>query len=322
MKNTTLELPLLQIMGPTASGKSQLALALAKKIPAEIISVDSVMIYRGMDIGSAKPSLKEQQSQPHHLLDILDPSQTYSAGQFCQDASALIKNIQQRGKFPILVGGTMLYFKALQFGIAKLPPACATLRKQLQALKQLHGSPYLWQQLHTVDPTTANRLNPNDSQRIERALEVFQLSNKPLSSWLDASKKEHPNKHHFLSCALMPDNRSMLHECINQRLDTMFTQDWLNEAEKLYQQNLDPKLPAMRAVGYQQMWPYFQGQYNLQTLRNRILFATRQLAKRQLTWLKPWPELHSISMTLPLEEKCNTILAKIKHLETAVHPSS
>jgi tRNA dimethylallyltransferase len=288
MKNNSMAVA---IMGPTASGKTAAALHIARHIPCEIISVDSALVYRGMDIGTAKPTPDERAAVPHHLIDILDPIEFYSAMQFRQDALRLVAEIQARGKLPLLVGGTMLYFKALRDGLDDLPQADAALRAQLDAEAGALGTPALHARLATVDPVTAARLKPNDSQRIQRAMEIFLLTGKPMSELLAKSpKNELPFT--ILPIALEPSDRSVLHARIAARFDTMLERPGLiEEVERLRARgDLHLELPSMRCVGYRQTWEYLDGAYDLLTLREKGIAATRQLAKRQLTWLRSMPE--------------------------------
>jgi tRNA dimethylallyltransferase len=280
------------IMGPTASGKTAAALEIARHIPSEIISVDSALVYRGMDIGTAKPTLEERASVPHHLIDILDPAESYSAMQFRQDALRLVNDIVARGKLPLLVGGTMLYFKTLRDGLDELPQADPALRAQLDAEASRIGWPAMHAKLATLDPDTAARLKPNDTQRIQRALEIIALSGQPMSQLLaKAPKVELPFT--LLPIALEPSVRSELHERIAARFDTMLHQPHglIAEVKALRQRgDLHPNLPSIRCVGYRQTWEYLDGAYDLSTLREKGIAATRQLAKRQLTWLRSMPD--------------------------------
>jgi len=279
------------IMGPTASGKTGAALAIAADRPAEIISVDSALVYRGMDIGTAKPTAAELAAAPHHLIDILDPSQSYSAMQFREEAIGLIAEVASRGKLPLLVGGTMLYFKALRDGLDDLPQADPALRAQLDAELAQHGTPALHARLATLDPPTAARLQPNDSQRIQRALEIIALTGQPMSALLSSkSKVELPFT--ILPIALEPSDRSVLHARIATRFDAMLGNDALiDEVQTLRKRgDLHLGLPSMRCVGYRQTWEYLDGSYGLKDLRDKGIAATRQLAKRQLTWLRSMPD--------------------------------
>jgi tRNA dimethylallyltransferase len=281
--------PAIFLMGPTASGKTALAVGLVERFPLEIISVDSALVYCGMDIGTAKPDAATLARAPHHLLDIRDPGEAYSAAAFRDDALALMADITARGRVPLLVGGTMLYFRALLQGLDDLPRADAALRKQLEAEAAEHGWPALHAELAKIDPATAARLAPNDSQRIGRALEIFRLSGKPMSALLDRAQAELPYR--LLQLALIPSDRAVLHQRIAVRFDAMLAEGLLDEVKALRQAfALTADLPAMRAVGYRQAWAHLEGGINLEALREQGIAATRQLAKRQLTWLRSWPD--------------------------------
>lgn len=276
------------IMGPTASGKTAAALAIAQQLPCEIISVDSALIYRSMDIGTAKPSAEEQAAVPHHLIDILDPSEAYSVMQFREDALRLIADIHARGKLPLLVGGTMLYFKGLRDGLDELPQADLALRAQLDMEALRHGTPALHARLKALDPVTAERLKPNDSQRIQRALEIIALTGKPMSE-LIARAQPAPLPFDMVSFALEPSDRAVLHEHIAHRFDQMLQSQpgLLDEVSALKARpDLHAGLPSMRCVGYRQAWEYLNGEITEAELREKGIAATRQLAKRQLTWLR------------------------------------
>ena len=276
-------------MGPTASGKTALAVSLVERFPLEIISVDSALVYRGMDIGSAKPDAATLARAPHHLLDIRDPTAAYSAAAFCDDARRLMADIVARGRVPLLVGGTMLYFRALLRGLDDLPRADPALRKALEAEAKARGWPALHAELATVDPATAARLAPNDSQRIGRALEIFRLTGTPMSALLDRVQSELPYR--VLQLALIPSDRAVLHQRIAARFDAMLAEGLVDEVEFLRRAYaLSPDLPAMRAVGYRQAWAYLDGDIDMKVLREQGIAATRQLAKRQLTWLRSWPD--------------------------------
>ena len=276
-------------MGPTASGKTALAASLVERFPLEIISVDSALVYRGMDIGTAKPDAATLARAPHHLLDIRDPEETYSAAAFRDDALRLMADITARGKVPFLVGGTMLYFRALLQGLDDLPRADAAVRRELEAEAAARGWPALHAALAQVDPTTAARLAPNDSQRIGRALEIFRLTGTPMSALLDRVESELPYR--VLQLALIPSDRAVLHQRIAARFDAMLAEGLLIELEILRRNPaLKPDLPSMRAVGYRQAWAYLDGDIDMKTLREQGIAATRQLAKRQLTWLRSWPD--------------------------------
>ena len=276
-------------MGPTASGKTALAVSLVERFPLEIISVDSALVYRGMDIGTAKPDAATLARAPHHLLDIREPTEAYSAAAFCDDARRLMRDIVARGKVPLLVGGTMLYFRALLNGLDDLPRANAALRKQLETEAASRGWPALHADLAQVDPPTAARLAPNDSQRIGRALEIFQLTGTPMSALLDQPQTALPYR--VLQLALIPSDRAVLHQRIATRFEAMLAEGLIDEMQTLRRMpGLSADLPAMRAVGYRQAWAYLDGDIDLKGLREQGLAATRQLAKRQLTWLRSWPD--------------------------------
>jgi tRNA dimethylallyltransferase len=277
------------LMGPTASGKTALAVSLIEHFPLEIISVDSALVYRGMDIGTAKPDAATLARAPHHLLDIRDPTEAYSAAAFCEDARRLMADIVARGKVPLLVGGTMLYFRALLKGLDDLPRADAALRHKLEIEAASRGWPALHADLARIDPLTAARLAPNDSQRIGRALEVFQLTGTPMSALLDQAPTALPYR--VLQLALIPSDRAVLHQRIAARFDAMLAGGLIDEVNSLRQNPaLNAELPAMRAVGYRQAWLYLDGGMDLNGLREQGIAATRQLAKRQLTWLRSWPD--------------------------------
>jgi tRNA dimethylallyltransferase len=281
--------PAIFLMGPTASGKTALAVSLVERFPLEIISVDSALVYRGMDIGTAKPDAATLARAPHHLLDIRDPTEAYSAAAFCDDARRLMDDIVARGKVPLLVGGTMLYFRALLNGLDDLPRADAVLRHKLESEAASRGWPALHADLARIDPLTAARLAPNDSQRIGRALEVFQLTGTPMSALLDQAQTALPYR--VLQLALIPSDRAVLHQRIAARFDAMLAGGLLDEVNSLRQSYaLNAELPAMRAVGYRQAWAYLDGGMDLNGLREQGIAATRQLAKRQLTWLRSWPD--------------------------------
>lgn len=292
--------PVIAIMGPTASGKTAAALEIARHIPCEILSVDSALVYRDMDIGTAKPSREEQAAVPHHLIDIIDPADTYSAAQFREDALSLIQSIIQRGKLPLLVGGTMLYFHALTKGLDNLPEANPAIRARLDEEAAQAGWPALHARLAELDPETAQRLKPNDAQRIQRALEIIELTGKPLSA-LHSGKKQANLPFELIPFALEPSDRSKLHERIALRFDQMLENDVLIEEVRRLRQRGDLHLgmPSMRCVGYRQTWQYLDGDYDRKTLRDKGIAATRQLAKRQLTWLRSMPERIVIDCLTP-----------------------
>lgn len=283
----------LAIMGPTASGKTRLALGLAEHLPMEIISVDSALIYRGMDIGTAKPSPQELRAVPHHLIDILDPAQTYSVSQFVADTNRLIADIWQRQRVPVLVGGTMMYFHALQQGLADLPSADSALREAL--LDEYQRSPQtLHQRLTQVDPQAAARIHPNDPQRLVRALEVYQLTGVPLTQ-LQHQQHQSATRFNWLKVGLIPASRDALHQSIQQRLTQMFASGFLDEVRTLYtRSDLHEDLPSIRSVGYRQAWLYLKGALSENEWQEKALIATRQLAKRQLTWLRKEQDLHQL----------------------------
>ncbi|MFC3908786.1 tRNA (adenosine(37)-N6)-dimethylallyltransferase MiaA [Legionella dresdenensis] len=286
--------PVFCLLGPTAAGKTDLACSLVEHFPFEIISVDSAMIYREMDIGTAKPSEEELARAPHHLLDILDPPATYSAAQFCKDTQALCQSIEQRGKIPLLVGGTMMYFNALQQGLSQLPEADEQLRRQLAEKIERQGLLQLHAELQKLDPISAARIHANDSQRIQRALEVYYLTEKPLSAYLAEQKKNNPMK--FINFALFPEQRSWLHQRIAIRFQQMIKQGFVAEVEHLLAKwQLTSDYPSMRCVGYRQAIEYLHGDYDHATFMEKGIAATRQLAKRQLTWLRHWTDVHYIA---------------------------
>jgi tRNA dimethylallyltransferase len=274
------------LMGPTASGKSALAATLGGQFPVEIVSVDSAQVYRGMDIGTAKPSAAERRGVPHHLIDILDPTQSYSAAKFRLDAVRLVREISARGRTPLLVGGTMLYFKALREGLSELPDSDEEVRAEIDAEAAVHGWPAMYARLAEVDPQTAARLKPTDSQRIQRALEVFRVSGVPMSALLGRNKGA-ALPFRPIEIALRPSDRGELHRRIEKRFDAMLERGLVEELRSLREHHaLRPGLPSMRCVGYRQAWQYLEGEIGMKELRDRGLSATRQLAKRQLTWLR------------------------------------
>ena len=285
--------PPLYLAGPTASGKSAVALALAERVPAEIISVDSALVYRGMDIGTAKPTQAERAAVPHHLIDIRDPATPYSAAEFVRDAQRLIADIRARGRLPVLVGGTMLYFKALFEGLDDLPPADAAVRRQIEERAAQEGWPALHAELARVDAATAARLAPGDSQRIQRALEVWQLTGQPMSALRTtksgAARAQRTGAGSLFS--LEPADRAWLHGRIAQRFGDMLAGGLVDEVTALRARgDLTADMPSMRCVGYRQVWDTLDGRAPADTLRERGIAATRQLAKRQLTWLRGMPE--------------------------------
>ncbi len=290
--------PVLCLVGPTASGKTAAALALARALaherPLEIISMDSALVYRQMDIGTAKPSAAEQAEVPHHLIDLIAPTQSYSAAQFRADAQRLIDDIRARGGTPLVVGGTMMYYKALCLGLNALPSADPVIRAALEHDARRDGWPALHARLAQVDPITAARLAPNDSQRIQRALEVWTVSGQTMSA-LHAAQRPDPAPYMFVPVALEPSERGVLHARIAQRFDAMLAQGLVDEVARLRARgDLHPGLPSIRCVGYRQIWSYLDGEIDLPTAREQGIFATRQLCKRQLTWLRSLPTRHVI----------------------------
>ncbi|MGD2055106.1 MAG: tRNA (adenosine(37)-N6)-dimethylallyltransferase MiaA [Gammaproteobacteria bacterium] len=282
------------IMGATATGKTELALALAAELPMDIISVDSAMVYRGLDIGSAKPDAQTLAESPHRLIDICDPAESYSAGRFRDDALAEMAQITAADRIPLLAGGTMLYFRALQQGIAELPAADRDIRQKLDEEARSRGWEYMHQRLAKIDPLSAQRIHPNDPQRIQRALEVFEISGKTLTDfWRDQSSRRLAYRR--VKIALMPSDRVELRKAIAQRLDAMIDQGLIEEVKRLYQRkDLHSELPAIRAVGYRQVWAMLGGEYDFKTMREKAIIATAQLAKRQMTWLRKEPDCNFI----------------------------
>ena len=284
------------LMGPTASGKTDLAIGLRQQLPVELISVDSALVYRGLDIGSAKPSAEEQALAPHRLLDLRDPAEPYSAADFRVDALAEIEAIVAEGKIPLLVGGTMMYFKALLEGFAEMPAADADIRARIEADAQQHGWPYVHEQLRQVDPDCAESIHPNHSQRISRALEVYRASGQTMTQLRAAQNRQADDlmsRYEVVQIAIAPRDRAVLHERIERRFRLMLEQGFLQEVEGLYQRgDLHADLPAIRAVGYRQVWEYLDQQCSYDEMVERGIVATRQLAKRQLTWLRGWNQLN------------------------------
>jgi len=283
-------IPALLLMGPTASGKSALALELAGHFGGEIVTVDSAQVYRGMDVGTAKPSIADRARVPHHLVDVIDPTASYSAAAFVRDALASVADIRARGRLPILCGGTMLYFKALTEGLSALPRADAAVRAELDRRAAQEGWPALHAELARVDPQTASRLAPNDAQRIQRALEVHRMSGQPISALQGRRQPAAGTLGPTLAMALIPADRAQLHAAIAQRFQAMLDAGLVDELRGLRQRYaLDPALPSMRCVGYRQAWQYLDGAIDFPRLRETGIAATRQLAKRQLTWLRSMP---------------------------------
>lgn len=298
------------LMGPTASGKTDVAVSLCKRFPFDIISVDSALVYRGMDIGTAKPDAETLRRTPHRLIDIRDPEESYSAGEFVRDARTEMDAIFAQGQVPLLVGGTMMYFRSLTAGIAELPSASAEIRAILDAEAEQSGWPAMHERLRDVDPVVAKRVKPNDRQRIQRALEVYLASGKPLSEWQEASPGAVVDDVRFVKIALQPATRKVLHERIEMRLNLMLNNGFVEEVKELYErEGLTPQHSSMRSVGYRQLWQYLDGKCTLDEAAARALAATRQLAKRQITWLRSEQELQSFD---PLEaDKIDAISASL-----------
>ena len=286
------------LMGPTATGKTDLAISLCKRFPCDVVSVDSALVYRGMDIGAAKPDAETLARTPHRLIDIRDPEQSYSAGEFIRDAYREMDDILAAGRIPLLVGGTMMYFRALTEGIAELPSADHQVRQAIDVEAEKAGWPAMHEQLQKVDPAIAARIQPNDKQRIQRALEVYRSSGTPLSAWQRESAPQR-NDFRYLKIGLNIEPRSLLHARIAKRLDHMVETGFIDEMKTLRQRpGLTADHPSMRSVGYRQFWQYLDDQYSLEEAIDRALFATRQLAKRQITWLRSENEIFLVN---PLE---------------------
>lgn len=274
------------LMGPTACGKTDLAVELVRRFPFEIVSVDSAMVYRGMDIGTAKPDAETLQLAPHRLIDICDPAEAYSAARFREDALREIEAIQAAGRIPLLVGGTMLYFRALEQGLSVLPPADPAVRERLEEEAARHGWGVLHARLAAVDPEAAARIHPNDPQRIQRALEVWELTGRPLSE-LQRAGRDEPLPFHVVKAQIFPEDRDRLHERIEERFRQMLELGLWDEVETLYSRgDLDPSMPSVRAVGYRQLWRHLAGELGREEAVRAGIIATRQLAKRQMTWLR------------------------------------
>lgn len=293
-------------MGPTASGKTRIALELARHYPVELISVDSALVYRGLNIGSGKPDAETLREIPHHLVDIRDPADPYSAADFRHDALAAIRDICDRGRIPLLVGGTMLYFKVLRDGLADMPEADEEVRQAILEEAAKKGWPALHARLAEIDPQSAQRIRPTDSQRLQRALEVYEVSGRTMTQFHEkqlheAARQDSPLPVKLLFTAIYPEARATLHKRIELRLRQMLQEGFVEEVKVLYQRgDLNPALPAIRSVGYRQVWSYLAGEYDEDTMFNRALAATRQLAKRQLTWLRSWPDLHVLDSEDPV----------------------
>jgi len=310
---TNSRLPVVFLMGPTASGKTDLAMKLYDSLPCEIVSVDSAMIYREMNIGTAKPDAETLARYPHRLIDLRDPSEAYSAADFRQDALQQIAEIHAAGKVPILTGGTMMYFNALLNGLAQLPQADQAIRQRLLEQAEAEGWEAIHARLAEVDPASAERLNPNDSQRLQRALEVYEITGRPMSElWAEqqAQKLDFP----VISMAVMPEQRSELHERIAMRFDIMLQQGFEDEVRALWQRgDLNMQMPSVRCVGYRQMWEYFEGTWDYETMRFKGVVATRQLAKRQVTWLRSWKDLNWLDTHDP-----NIVAKALKLIEPVI----
>lgn len=304
------------LMGPTASGKTDLAIQLRQELPVEVISVDSALIYKGMDIGTAKPSAEELALAPHRLIDICDPAESYSAANFRTDALREMQDITAQGKIPLLVGGTMLYYKALLEGLSPLPSADEKVRSEIEEKAAKLGWATLHQELATIDPISAQRINPNDSQRINRALEVFYLTGKSLTELTEQKGESLP--YEIIQFAIAPKDRSVLHDRIVLRFHKMIELGFQQEVEKLYQRSdLHPDLPSIRCVGYRQMWEYLRGDYDHEEMIFRGICATRQLAKRQITWLRGWKYPIEWLDSLAPEEAKQKVLAAVKERENS-----
>jgi tRNA dimethylallyltransferase len=298
------------LTGPTACGKTELALALAERVPLEIVSMDSALVYRGLDIGTAKPSLRVRRAVPHHLIDILEPTESYSAGRFARDAAALVGEIRARGRLPLLVGGTLLYLRAFRDGLSALPRADLAVRAQLDAEAAAHGWAALHERLRLVDPEAADRIAPSDRQRIQRALEVHALTERPITELQRAGgDRKRPG---VLAIALVPDSRADLAVRIERRFDAMLAAGFVAEVERLRARgDLDADMPAMRAVGYRQIWAHLEGQCTFEAARAKAIVATRQYAKRQLTWLRGDPRIERWpALAADLAERCVERLSK------------
>jgi len=292
------------LMGPTACGKTTLAMALHRVLPVDIISVDSAMVYRGMNIGTAKPTPDELASVPHALVDIREPANSYSVAEFCNDAGRAITASIASHRIPLLVGGTMMYFKALLEGLAEMPATDTNVRAEIAATALKQGWPALHRQLLTIDPDYARTIHPNHSQRISRALEVYYTSGKTMSSYrrqhVTAAGAALHERYRIIQIGLLPSDRRALHQCIARRFESMLASGFIAEVESLWRgRGLSAKLPSLRTVGYRQLWQYLNGDYDYDTMVAKGIAATRQLAKRQLTWLRRWPDLHCVTVQSP-----------------------
>lgn len=301
------------VMGPTAAGKTDLAIALSDQLRCDIISVDSALVYRGMNIGTAKPTAAELAKSPHRLIDIRDPAEAYSAADFVRDATREMRDIAATGRTPLLVGGTMLYFKSLLEGLSPIPPSDPLIRQQIEAEAAQFGWPHLHRELQRVDSAVADRLHPNHSQRIGRALEVFRGTGRPLSEWQATAGVGAAAEWTWVQIAVAPQRRSVLHQRIAQRFDAMLEAGFLDEVRTLYRRgDLHADLPSMRSVGYRQAWQFLEGACDYAAMREAGIAATRQLAKRQLTWLRNWHDLSWVNTLDAQGEQCtfNEILVQ------------
>lgn len=310
--------PLVCLMGPTASGKTELAVSLVHHFPMDIISVDSALVYKGMDIGTAKPEADILAEAPHRLIDFLDPSASYSAAQFRADALQEIETIVAEGRIPLLVGGTMLYFRALLEGLSELPAADAAIRSRLEDEADRIGWQQLHQRLASIDPVAANRIHPNDPQRIQRALEVYEISGIPISQWQEQAKQTTELPYQVIKIALIPSDRQYLHEAIARRFQRMLDAGFIDEVRALHDRaDLDLSKPAMRAVGYRQVWEYLDGNLTYEEMVEKGIIATRQLAKRQHTWLRSEQNLTIFDSLAPNVDKL-----VLKYLQTVLMSNS
>jgi len=303
--------PVLCLMGPTATGKTELAIELVGELPVDIISVDSVMVYRGMDIGTAKPDTATLKIAPHRMIDIRDPADPYSAAQFRDDALKQIKDIHAAGRLPLLVGGTMLYFRALLQGLSVLPMANPAVRASLLAEAEAKGWNVLHQRLEEIDPDAAKRIHRNDSQRLQRALEVYELTGQPLSVLQRRTEGGLNDTYQVVKIVLMPEDRKALHERIEKRFQVMLKQGFIEEVESFYtRDDLNEDLPAMRSVGYRQIWQYLDGKMEKAQLHEKGVVATRQLAKRQITWLRSEADASSLD---PQQTRLKQLVSHVKY---------
>ena len=302
-------------MGPTAAGKTELALDIVNRFPVEIISVDSALVYRGMDIGTAKPSAEILSKYPHHLVNIIDPTDSYSVGAFRTDALRLMADITARGKVPLLVGGTMLYFKGLEQGLADLPTADLAIRAQLEREADQYGLTHLHERLKKIDPVSATRIHINDPQRLQRALEVYEITGKSLTELTEVAPNKLPYR--IIKLILSPFNRAVLHQRIAKRYNSMVEVGFLDEAKVLFnREDCHPDLPSIRAVGYRQAWSHLSGEYDLDMMIDKAIIATRQMAKRQLTWLRSQPDgvWFDSGVDIPLQNIANYLLDQCPEL--------